>query len=119
MTKLATRLEKRMFPLYNISKIRYGKLKLRHGKRGVDVRIEVEYGLSEWLRAKSDYMWIGDGEHRLKLRGTNDEKVESIKKRLKRGIKVQMRIPELEKRKDVQKTIRKERKKMKRTMKRW
>ncbi len=119
MAKLLNRLEKRAFPLYEISKIRYGKLKLRHGKRGFDVRIKVEYGLSEWLRARSDNMWIGGGENSIKLKGTNEEKVVTIKKRLKRGIKVQMRIPELEKRKDVQKQIRKERKKILKRIKRW
>lgn len=119
MAKLLSRIEKRAFPLYEISKIRPGKLKLRHGKRGFDVKIKLEYGLSTWLRAKSDHMWIGGGENSIKLKGTNADKVETIKKRLKRGIKVQVRIPELEKRKDVQKQIRKERKKIMKKIKRW
>lgn len=119
MTRLVTRIKELAFPIYEINNVRYGKLKLRHGKRGFDVRINLKFGSSEWLRAKSDYIWLGETDKKIRLSGTNEDKVEKINKMLKKKTKIKVRIPEMEKRKDVQKEVRKEQNKILKKTKRW
>ena len=102
--KLIKNIRKRTFPIWEVKKFRKDR------KQGFVVKINLQYGMSEWLRMETKHIWIGIGERKIRFNSNYD---------LCNYDLVKVRIPALENKKEVKKQLRKERKQQYKQTKRW